>query len=323
MNKIIKFIFIATLIPFAFSFLSCEKKATDKKHKIGIIQLVEHDALSDARQGFIDGLAEQGYVDGENITIDYNNAQGEQANCITIAQKLVNDKNDIILAISTPAAQSVASLTKSIPVLVTAVTDPASAKLVASNELPGGNITGTSDLTPVKAQIELIQKIIPQVQTVGLLYSSSEQNSKFQIDIAKQTCDSLGIKYIEGTVTSSNDVQQVAESLIRKVDAIYVPTDNTVASAIATVALVGNELKVPVFCGEEGLLNQGALATYGIDYYQLGKQTAVQAVAILRDGKKPAEMPIEYQENLKFSVNMDAAKTLGIEIPEDLLNSEK
>lgn len=320
MKKRLSLIFIS--LAFIFLFTGCEKKDSNVEFKVGIIQLVEHKALTSARQGFIDGLAESGYVEGQNIAVDYNNAQGEQANCVTIAQKLINNKNDIILAIATPAAQAVANLTKSIPVVITAVTDPASAKLVASNEVPGGNVTGTSDLTPVKAQIELIKKIIPQIQTVGLLYSSSEQNSKFQIEIAKQTCDSLGIKYLEGSVTSSNDIQQVAESLIKKVDAIYVPTDNTVASAMATVTLVANEDKKPIFCGEEALLEQGALATYGIDYYQLGKQTATQAISILRGEKKPAEMPIEYQKNLKFSVNMEVAKLLGIEIPEDLINFE-
>lgn len=288
------------------------------KIKIGVIQLVEHQALDASYQGFVDGLKEAGYVDGENITIDYQNAQGEQANCQTIAQKLVNDRDDLILAIATPAAQAVANLTTTIPILVTAVTDPETAKLVKSNSKPGTNVSGTSDLTPVAAQIKLLKKIVPDVETVGFMYCSSEQNSIFQIDLAKKECDNLGIKYIEGSVSNSNEIQQVAQSLVGKVQAIYCPTDNMIAAGIATVAIVANPAKIPIICGEEGMTNAGGLATYGINYYELGKQTAKQAVAILKDGKNPADMPIEYLENCSLTVNQDTVKALGIELPSDL-----
>ncbi len=291
----------------------------EKVYKIGIVQLVEHDALDAAYQGFVDGLAEQGFVDGQNITIDYQNAQGEQANCVTIAQKLVNDNDDLILAIATPAAQAVANLTKRIPILITAVTDPADAKLVKSNELPGTNVSGTSDLTPVAEQIKLAKQFVPDLETIGLLYCSSEQNSLFQINIAKKTCDEMGIKYIEATVSNSNEIQQVVQSLVGKVDALYAPTDNMIAAGMATVALVATPAKLPVFCGEEGMVQSGGLATYGINYYELGKQTANQAVAILRDGKNPAEMPIEYLATCDLSVNMDTAAAIGITIPAEIM----
>ncbi len=292
--------------------------AKDSGYKIGIVQLVEHAALDASYQGFVDGLAEAGLVDGQNIKIDYQNAQGEQANCVTIAQKLVNDRSDLILAIATPAAQAVANLTRNIPILVTAVTDPASAQLVKSNERPGTNVTGTSDLTPVEAQIKLARQFIPDLQTIGFLYCSSEQNSKFQIDIAKKVCDELGIKYVEATVSNSNEIQQVTQSLVGKVDAIYAPTDNMIAAGMATVALVARPAKLPVFCGEQGMTELGGLATYGINYYELGKQTAKQAVAILKERKKPADMPIEYLANGDLYVNMDNARALGITIPEDI-----
>lgn len=295
-----------------------ESASGEKVYKIGVVQLVEHSALDASYQGFVDGLAEAGLVDGQNIKIDYQNAQGEQANCVTIAQKLVNDRSDLILAIATPAAQAVANLTRNVPILVTAVTDPASAQLVKSNELPGTNVSGTSDLTPVEAQIKLAKQMVPNLQTIGLLYCSSEQNSKFQIDIAKKVCDELGINYVEATVSNSNEIQQVTQSLVGKVEAIYSPTDNMIAAGMATVALVTNPAKIPVFCGEQGMTEMGGLATYGINYYELGKQTAKQAVAILKEGKNPADMPIEYLANGDLYVNMDTAQAIGITIPEEI-----
>ena len=231
---------------------------------------------------------------------------------------MVNDRSDLILAIATPAAQAVANLTRNIPILVTAVTDPASAKLVKSNELPGTNVSGTSDLTPVEAQIKLAKQLVPDMQTIGFLYCSSEQNSKFQIDIAKKVCDELGIKYVDATVSNSNEIQQVTQSLVGKVDAIYAPTDNMIAAGMATVALVAVPAKLPVFCGEQGMTELGGLATYGINYYELGKQTAKQAVAILKDGKNPADMPIEYLANGDLYINMDNAKAIGVAIPEEV-----
>ena len=291
--------------------VSCEKKSGGKI-KIGVIQLVEHPALDASYKGFVDGLKAAGYIDGQNIIIDYHNAQGEQINCVTIAEKLVNDNDNLILAIATPAAQSVANLTKKIPILVTAVTDPESAKLVNSNEMPGTNVSGTSDLTPCAAQIELIKKIVPDVKTIGMLYCSSEQNSHFQIALAKRMCDTLGIKYIDGTVSNSNELQQVTQSLCSKTDAIYAPTDNMIAAGMATVAQVALENKKAVVPGAIEMVESGGLATYGINYYELGKQTADMAVEILRDGKNPAEMPIQYLKKYEISVTENTARALGI-----------
>ncbi|OJF75720.1 MAG: sugar ABC transporter substrate-binding protein [Treponema sp. CETP13] len=286
--------------------------------KIGIVQLIEHPALDASYQGFVDGLAEGGFVEGENLILDFNNAQGEQANCQTIAQKLVNDNDDLILAIATPAAQAVANLTDTIPILITAVTDPASAKLVESNEMPGTNVTGTSDLTPVAEQISLLKKLVPEAKKVGLMYSSNEQNSMFQIEIAKKACEAEGLEYIEGTVSSSNEIQQVAQSIVGKVDVIYIPTDNMLAAGMATVVMVANESNIPIICGEEGGVKAGALATYGVNYYELGKQTGAMAVDLIKNNKNPAEMPIQYLENCNLVVNEEAAELLGISIPEDL-----
>lgn len=297
---------------------AAKKDAKQKMLKIGVVQLVEHVALDASYQGFVDGLAEAGYVDGQNIKIDYQNAQGEQANCVTIANKLVNDKDDLILAIATPAAQAVANLTRKIPILVTAVTDPETAKLVKSNAKPGTNVSGTSDLTPVAAQISLLKKILPNAKKVGLIYCSSEQNSIFQINLAKEACKKEGLSFVEATVSNSNEVQQVAQSLVGKVDAIYVPTDNMLAAGMATVAMVANSAKIPTICGEKGMVDAGGFVTYGINYYELGMQTAKMAVEILRDGKKPADMPIQYLEKCDLAVNEETAAKLGITVPADL-----
>lgn len=308
--------YIYSLLLITFSLLSCSSNAD--KIKIGVLQLVEHDALDASYRGFVDGLKEAGYEDGKNITIDYQNAQGEQANCIPIAQKFINDKSDLILAIATPAAQAVANMTKDIPILVTAVTDPADAKLVADNNLPGGNVTGTSDLTPVSEQMELLKKLIPNARRVAFLYNSSEQNSKFQVDIARKKAEEIGLTTRDATITNPNEIQQVVQNLIGKVDAIYVPTDNMVSAGMPTVVSITEPAKIPVICGEEGMLPAGGLATYGINYYELGKLTSKQAAKILKGESKPADMPIEYLQNLSLQINTNAAQKLGIVIPADL-----
>ena len=293
--------------------------AKEKVLKIGVIQLVEHSALDANYKGFVDGLAEAGYVDGKNIKIDYQNAQGEQANCVTIAQKFVNSKDDLIFAIATPAAQAVANATKKIPVVISSVTDPESAKLVKSSKAPGKNVTGTSDLTPCAAQMDLIKKLFPEAKTVGMLYCSSEQNSLFQVKLAEDACDKIGLKYVEATVSNSNEIQQVTQSLCGKVDVIYSPTDNMIAAGMPLVAKIATDNKVPTICGEEGMVKAGGLATYGINYYELGKQTAKMAVQILKGEKKPAEMPIEYLSTCDFVVNQETAKALGVTVPADLV----
>ena len=299
------------------SLLSCKKTS---QIKIGVLQLIEHNALDSAYKGFVDGLKEAGYEDGKNIIIDYQNAQGEQANCITIGQKFINDKSDLILAIATPAAQAIANMTKDIPILITAVTDPADSKLVADNNIPGGNVTGTSDLTPVEAQIELLKEIIPNVKTVGLLYCSSEQNSVFQINIAKKKLDAMGIKYIDIAISNLNEIQQVIQNVIGKVEAIYTPTDNMIANGMATVALMTEPAKLPVICGEGGMTMLGGTATYGINYYELGKLTSTQAVSILKGDKKTSEMPIEYLQKFDLVVNTNMIESIGLTIPESLYN---
>lgn len=286
----------------------------DKSFRIGVIQLTEHPALDDAFTGFEEGLKASGLT----YTLDFQNAQGEPANCVTIADKMIADKCDLILAIATPAAQAVANKTKDIPILITAVTDPASAKLVATNEAPGGNVTGTSDLNPIKEQMDLLKTLLPETKKVAMLYCSSEANSEFQVGLAKAQLESMGIESVDATVTSANEIQQVIQSLKGKVDAIYTPTDNMVSGAMPTVSATAHDLGIPVLVAEPAMVERGGLATYGLSYLNLGKQTADMAVAVLRDGKNPGEMPIEYLKNVDLVINQTAADKLGITIPADL-----
>ncbi|MBQ3864088.1 MAG: ABC transporter substrate-binding protein, partial [Schwartzia sp.] len=206
---------------------SSDKQSAEKKqHKIGIVQLVEHNALDAANKGFVDGLKKRGFEEGKNITIDRQNAQADQSNLQNIGQRFVNNKVDLICAIATPAAQTVANMTKDIPIVGTAITDYVGAKLAASNEAPKGNVTGTSDMNPIKEQVDLLMKIYPNAKTVGVVYCSSEVNSEVQVKAMKEYAESKGLKVETATISTVNDIQQAAQSLVGKVDVFYEPTDN-------------------------------------------------------------------------------------------------
>lgn len=301
---------------------ACSASGSGDKIKIGVLQFGEFDALTNAYQGFVDGLAEAGYVDGENIVITCKSAAGDTNNCPTIADTLINDGNELILAIATPSALAVKQKTTTIPVLITAVTDPAGSGIVASNEAPGGNITGTSDMNPVAEQVDLLTQLLPEAKTVAVLYCSSESNSKIQFELAKAALEAKGLTCTEKTIAAIDEAKSAIESLQGKADAIYIPTDNTLADGMSTVAAAANGIGMPVITGECGMVADGGLATYGVDYYQLGKQTAAMAVEILKNGADPASMPVQYQtsdEVLTLAVNTETAQACGVTIPEDLL----
>lgn len=282
------------------------------EYKIGILQLTQHPALDKANEGFIAALDDAGI----SYTVDQQNASGDQPTCQTIAEKLVNDGNDLIYAIATPAAQAVAGMTKDIPVVISAVTDPAESGLVADNAAPGGNVTGASDLTPVADQISLLKQLIPDAKTVGVLYCSAESNSAIQAQMAKEACQANGLEAVDFTVSSTNEIQTVVESMVGKVDAIYAPTDNTIANGMATVAMIANDNGLPVICGESGMVESGGLATYGIDYYQLGYMAGEMAVDILVNGTNPGDIPVGYlsADKCEFAVNEETAAKLGIDV---------
>ncbi|MEG6616949.1 ABC transporter substrate-binding protein [Peptococcaceae bacterium 1198_IL3148] len=293
------------------------ENASAEQVKLGIIQIVEHKALDAARQGFLDVLAENGYKDGDKLMVDYQNAQSDQSNLQTIANKFVQKDYDLVLAVATPSAMTMANATKDIPILITAVTDPVSAKLVNSIEKPGTNVTGTTDLNPVKDQLQLIKDIVPTVKKVGIIYNSSEVNSQVQVDIADQVAPEMGIELVKVTVTASSEVMQAAQSMVGRVDAFYLPTDNMVISSLPAVMKVAEENKLAVICGESDAVKSGALATIGIDYYQLGRTTGEMALEIL-NGANPAEMAIQGQTGSDIVINLKTAETTGITVPEEI-----
>jgi putative ABC transport system substrate-binding protein len=285
--------------------------------KIGITQIVEHPALDASRQGFIDCLTDAGYG-ADKVVYDIQNAQGDRSIALTIADKFVADKVDLILAIATPTAQAVAKATSTIPILITAVTDPVAAEVVDSIEKPGTNVTGTSDLTPVAKQLELLKEIAPKAKRVGVLYNAGEINSVVQVEIARQAAPEVGLTLVEAAVSTTGEVLQAAQSLVGRVDAIYVPTDNTVVAGLESVMMVAEGNKLPLIVGEGDAVRRGGLASVGIDYYKLGYQTGKMALRILQ-GENPAEMSIEYQEDINLIVNLDAAERMGVVLRPELL----
>ncbi len=293
-----------------------DTKAGNETVKIGVIQLAEHPALDASYEGFKDALKEAGYEEGKNLELDFNNAQGDTSNCETIANKLVNNSSDLILAIATPAAQAVAGKTTEIPVLATAVTDFEVAGLVESNDKPGTNVSGSSDMNPVEEQISLLQELLPDAKKIGIMYCSSEDNSIVQADLAKSVCEAKGLEFEEFTVSDSSMIQSVAESMIGKVDAVYIPTDNLLAEGMATVSMVTNPNGLPCIVGEEGMVTNGGLATYGLDYYSLGKMAGEMAVEILKNGSDVSAMPIRYisADDCTLAVNSEAAAELGVSL---------
>lgn len=293
--------------------------AADKTPTIGILQYVQHPALDAAREGFLKGLADEGFVDGQNLVIDYQNGQASQDICASIADAFIAKPVDLALAIATPAVQALAGKTETIPILGTAVTDFVLAKLVKSNEAPGFNVSGTTDMNPVEAQVALAVRLVPQAKTLGLLYTSSEINSQLQASLAKAEAERLGLSVVEVTVNNSNDVQQAAVAVLEQCDVLYVPTDNIIASSIALVAEEALNRKVPIVAGEAGIVQGGATFTLGIDYFKLGEQTGHMAAKLLRGEAKVSEMPIEAQSEFEYLINKTFCDAIGLEIPEDLL----
>lgn len=288
---------------------------------IGIVQLVEHEALDAANRGIVDALAERGYKEGVNVTIDRQNAQADQSNLQNIAARFVSNDSKILFAIATPAAQTLAAATKTIPIVATAVTNFEVAKLVASNEKPGGNVTGVSDINPVAEQFALLMKFAPDAKAIGTIYNSSEINSTYQIELLKKAASAAGVEVVEASVSSVNDIQQAVASLKGKVGGLYLPTDNIIASAVPVLMKSVFEAGIPTVAGEGGMVRAGILASIAVDYYTLGKMTGAMGADILDDKKKPADMPIQSQKAEKVLVNLKTAETMGIQIPEDILKT--
>ena len=283
----------------------CGKKE-EKKTKIGITQIIEHPALDASKEGFLQALEDAGY-DETKVDIEFQSAQGDFGTAQTIANSYVQDKKDLILAIATPSAQAAYNMTKEIPILITAVTDPETAGLT------GDNISGTSDMSPVKQQMELVTKLLPNAKKVGIVYNTSEQNSEFLVKKAIEECDKLSLEVITSGVTNVNEVSPALDAILGKVDVLYVPTDNLMTAAIPLVLQKTNEAKVPVIGSIKDMVEQGAIATETIDYYKLGYQTGEMAVEIL-EGASIKDMPVETLKDTQLIINKRAAEEMGISL---------
>ncbi|MGV3205626.1 ABC transporter substrate-binding protein [Streptococcus suis] len=290
---------------------SSSEQASSDVVNVGVLQYMEHESLTAAREGFVAELEANGYKEGEKLVLDYQNAQGDQANLQTISEQLI-DGNDIVLAIATPSAQSLATVSIETPIVFTAVTDPLSADLVESIEKPGGLLTGTSDQAPIDKQVELLGQAVPNAKTVGILYTTSERNSEVQVEQAKELLEKAGYKVVVKGITSTNEVQDATTSLMKDVDALFIPTDNTVASTMTMIGELSVEHKVPVIGGSTDMVDEGGLLTYGTNYEALGRQTAKMAIKII-EGANVSETAVEYPETVSLHVNEEMAQKLGID----------
>lgn len=289
--------------------------ASDAAYQVGISQLVQHPALDTATEGFKAAFEEAGI----EVEFDEQNANGEQATALTIAQTFAGADLDLALAVATPAAQALAQNIQDKPVLFTAVTDAVSAELVESNEKPGGNLTGTSDMAPISEQIDLLKELVPDAKSVGIVYSSGEVNSQVQVEEFTEIAGGKDLQVKTQTVSSANEIQQAVEAL-GDVDAIYVPTDNMVVAGIASLVGVAEQKQIPVIAAESGTVEGGAAATLGIDYFALGKQTGEMAIEILENGGDPATMPVQTANEFTYVINEEAAEAQGITIPSEILS---
>ena len=285
--------------------------------KVGVLQYVSHPSLDLIYKGIQDGLAEEGYK-GDKIKIDFMNAEGDQSKVSTMSKQLVSNDNDVLIGIATPSAQGLAAATKDKPIVMGAITDPVGANLVKNLDKPGGNITGVSDRNPAKQQLELIKKLTPDVKTIGALYSSSEDNSKAQVEEFKKLAEEAGYKVEEYSVPSTNEIASTMNVMTGKVDAIWIPIDNTIASAFATVVSSNKEAKKPIYPSATAMVEEGGLASVVVDQYDLGVATGKMAAKVLK-GAKPADTAVDIFDTGKSVINTKNAKELGITVPEDVL----
>lgn len=293
--------------------------ANAKDVSVAVTAIVEHPALDAARDGVKDALAAAGYKEGENLKFTYQSAQGNPATAAQIARQFIGEAPDVIVPISTPSAQAVVSGTRDIPVVFTAVSDPVGAQLVKSMEKPGGNVTGLSDLSPVADHVKLIKEVVPNVKTIGFLYNSGEANSISLLEGLKVAAKEGGLEVVEFAATKSAEVQGAARALIGKADLIYIPTDNTIISALEGAVSVAEEAKIPLMTADTDSVSRGAFIALGFNYYDVGKQTGEVVVRILK-GEKPGDIPVNVAAGTDLVVNLVAAKKMGIEIPQAVVD---
>ena len=312
-KKILALILVSALILTIFA--GCSKGSSDKKISIGVCQLVQHDALDAATNGFIDAVKEK--LGEDKVDIDIQNAQGDSPTCATITNQFVANGVDLIFANATPALESAIASTGTIPIVATSITDYATALHVSDwNGKTGMNVTGTADLAPLDKQAEIVKELVPSAKTVGILYCSAEANSKFQADKITEYFKEMNLEVKEYTAADSNDIASVTTSACSEVDVLYIPTDNTMASNSEVINNIAEPAGIPVITGEENMCKGCGIATLSIDYYSIGYQAGEMAVQILTENTDPAEMEIKYATDLKKKYVADSCEQLGIVIPE-------
>ncbi|HFI2439002.1 TPA: tryptophan ABC transporter substrate-binding protein [Streptococcus suis] len=295
------------------------QSASSEKVKIGVLQFVTHDSLDEIYKGIKAGLEEGGYSTTDNLEIDFMNAEADQSQVQTMSKKLVDNGNELLIGIATPAAQGLANATTELPIIMGAVTDPVGANLVKDLKHPGGNITGVSDQTPVADAVSLIKEITPDAKTIGILYSSNEDNSKIQVAEFKAAAEEAGYTVLEYAVASSNELASTVEVATSKTDVLFTPVDNTVASAFSTVVSVANKTKTPIFTSVEDMVEGGGIASVTLSQYDLGVATGKMAAKIL-DGANPGDTPVQIFNEGTVVVNQKVAKELGITLSDDVIN---
>lgn len=295
------------------------QSASSEKVKIGVLQFVTHDSLDEIYKGIKAGLEEGGYSTTDNLEIDFMNAEADQSQVQTMSKKLVDNGNELLIGIATPAAQGLANATTELPIIMGAVTDPVGANLVTDLKNPGGNITGVSDQTPVADAVSLIKEITPDAKTIGVLYSSNEDNSKIQVAEFKAAAEEAGYTVLEYVVASSNELASTVEVATSKTDVLFTPVDNTVASAFSTVVSVANKTKTPIFTSVEDMVEGGGIASVTLSQYDLGVATGKMAAKIL-DGANPGDTPVQIFNEGTIVVNQKVAKELGITLSDDVID---
>jgi putative ABC transport system substrate-binding protein len=303
--------------------MSSQPAAAADQKVLKITAIVEHPALDACRKGTLDELADEGFVEGKNLSVEFQSAQGDVGTAGQIAKKFVGDNPDVIVAIATPSAQAaVAAAHGTIPIVFSAVSDPMGAKLVSDMNKPGGNVTGVTDRLPLEKHIAMMKLVVPGLKTLGVLYNPGEANSVSEVARLKLLAKDQGITVIEGPAPDSNSVLGAARSLVGKVQAIYTPTDNTVVSALESVVKVGIDAKLPVFAGDTGSVPRGAIAAVGFNYYDVGRQTGKIVGTILK-GKKPGDIAVQGVDKTELSINPGSAAKMGVTLPEALVQSAK
>ncbi|GKQ43210.1 ABC transporter substrate-binding protein [Companilactobacillus sp. RD055328] len=313
---------IAIIISFllvAF-FTTNDTTKNNKIPRVGVLQLMSHPALDEINKGINDSLKKSGYENGKNIHIDYLNAQGDQSNLNTMSNQLLQKNADVLVGIATPSAQSLANVTKKTPIVLSGVTDPKKSGLVKNNIHTGNNITGVSDQAPLDQQFELIKKIMPELRNIGIIYTSSDPSATTQMKQFKKIAEANNIKVHLASISSLNDLTQVTRSLIPKVESIYIPTDNTVASGLNNIKDITTQANIPVFPAAETMMKDGGLATVGLSQYEIGRQSGEMIVDILKHNKQPNKTPIRFIKKGKLIINLKQAKALHMKLPQSVIN---